>query len=97
MHIDKQFTLEMNATTYNVQISGFLERDEHDRDVKHQTLTSIVIEDELGNLVDDTHEDYDDILEYVTNRSYDEDRSYYDDSDDYIVNADYDERFINEE
>lgn len=73
MYFDKKFTIEMNGTTYYAYVDGYLERDEHDRDVKHKTITDIILEDEQGNPVDDFHEDYDDLMNYVENMSIDED------------------------
>lgn len=97
MHFEKTLNIQMNGVNYTALVEGYLEKDEHDVDVKHQTFTSVVLEDEQNNVVDSSHEDYDDLMEYVENQSYDEMEYSTQDDSDYVVSANYDPQYWNNE
>jgi hypothetical protein len=72
MYCSKQFSVTMNSKTYNVNLDVEVTRSEFDRDTRYSVVdeSSIVLEDEDGNLVEPGHEDYDDLVEEVCARDY---------------------------
>lgn len=71
----KKFNTQMNGNVYNVSLEFEIFRDEHDGNVMHCLVdeNSVVLEDEDGHLVEDGHDDYEDLLEDVLARDYEPD------------------------
>lgn len=70
MTFNKSFSFSLYGHLYSAYVEGFVHYDEHDRDVIYSVIDTIVVETAEGELVDDSHEDYDDIIQEVESRDY---------------------------
>lgn len=61
---------------YSVFVTGVRSQDEYDSDTWYTQINNISIVDEMDVIIDDDHEDFDDILEDAMNREYDAPQDY---------------------
>lgn len=70
MTFNKSFSFTLYDQVYNAQVEGVIEYDEFDRNVTHSLIDTIILEDCDGNLVDESHDDYEDLINAVESRDY---------------------------
>ncbi len=70
MTFNKSFSFSLHGQLYNAYIEGVIEHDEHDNNVVYSNIDTIVLENSDGELVDEDHEDYEDLMNEVESRDY---------------------------
>lgn len=70
MTFNKSFKFSLHGNLYHAYVEGVVTHDENDNNVTYSEIDTVVLEDDDGNLVDESHNDYEDLMSEVESRDF---------------------------